>query len=187
MAAASRNTTMIGVGITMEGIWQNYPAFEYTLRFAWANETPAAYISGYARRRYGPGTPAQIGEAWQTLLQIAYSGDGSFGSLVTTYPTMTRALPTWMAERIAAGRSPALLATNYAKLFEGNTASRVHDQCRFGRFIATYLAQYPPNFDPNRPPYNLLDLSAAEKWCQDAGAVCGGVTLHDGHYEVMRA
>ena len=34
-ALGSSSSTMAGVGITMEGIWTNYPVFEFTLQAAW--------------------------------------------------------------------------------------------------------------------------------------------------------
>ena len=52
----SENSTVTGVGITMEGIWTNYPMFEATLLMSW--QTPSqmdvkTYWESYSVRRYG--------------------------------------------------------------------------------------------------------------------------------------
>ena len=53
-AQKSQNKTIIGVGITMEGIWQNYCVFEYTLRLTWNFDTDVDnYFKRYGVRRYG--------------------------------------------------------------------------------------------------------------------------------------
>ena len=38
MAAATSNSTVNGVGITMEGIWTNYAVFEMTLQLGWGGQ-----------------------------------------------------------------------------------------------------------------------------------------------------
>lgn len=139
IGAASSSSSLIGVGITMEGIWQNYPAFEYTLSFAWSNSTPTDFIADYAGRRYSqPASPAVL-RAWQTLLAVAYSGGGIFGSLVTTYPTMQDG-PAWkkiLTRRgfgAAAKRSDqALYPMALPSMPEGGLASG--DQCAYGEVM----------------------------------------------------
>ena len=44
---ALKNSTITGVGITMEGIWTNYPMFEMTLQSAYAGK-----VGPVLRERY---------------------------------------------------------------------------------------------------------------------------------------
>ena len=55
MASTLKNTTVVGVGITMEGIWTNYIMFDLTLKMALENTTVDidSWVSKYAMRRYG--------------------------------------------------------------------------------------------------------------------------------------
>jgi hypothetical protein len=86
--AAASSKGAIGVGLTMEGIWQNYPAFEAQLQLSWqpaASYDHKAYMSSYGARRYG-GHGAGTSAAWDVLSSV-YSGQGaSFGSTVSSYP-----------------------------------------------------------------------------------------------------
>ncbi|XP_041968860.1 alpha-N-acetylglucosaminidase [Aricia agestis] len=71
-----RNSTMIGVGLTPEGINQNYVVYDLMLESAW-RKTPIedlnAWVEAYAERRYGcNGTSL----AWRYLLRSVYSFDG---------------------------------------------------------------------------------------------------------------
>ena len=54
---ALSNSTINGVGITMEGIWTNYPIFEMTLQSAYAAQVSGATLGewweSYGTRRYG--------------------------------------------------------------------------------------------------------------------------------------
>ncbi|ETO11259.1 hypothetical protein RFI_26116 [Reticulomyxa filosa] len=49
------NSTVMGVGITMEGIWQNYIVYDLTLHMAWNSKVVnlTNFVSRYAMRRYG--------------------------------------------------------------------------------------------------------------------------------------
>lgn len=50
------NSTVIGVGITMEGIWQNYIVYDETMKMAFVNDDMLdldKYVNKYALRRYG--------------------------------------------------------------------------------------------------------------------------------------
>lgn len=55
MSSTLSNTTVIGVGLTMEGIWTNYIEFDLTLKIALDNETADLdlFVNDYAIRRYG--------------------------------------------------------------------------------------------------------------------------------------
>jgi alpha-N-acetylglucosaminidase len=75
--ALSQNTTLSGVGITMEGIWTNYPMFEATLLLAWEQDMATAstteYWTKFADRRYGQTTPG-TSRAWALLGSTIYAG-----------------------------------------------------------------------------------------------------------------
>ena len=49
------NTTMTGIGLTMEGINQNYFLYELVAETAWRNDPvdPYLWIEQFVRRRYG--------------------------------------------------------------------------------------------------------------------------------------
>ena len=91
-AAMNNNSTISGVGITMEGIWTNYPVFESTLLLGWeGGETAGCHRGGsaaqcaasstsywgrYGARRYGSETAGGVA-AWNLLGGSIYgSGRG---------------------------------------------------------------------------------------------------------------
>ena len=55
MSSTLSNTTVVGVGLTMEGIWTNYIEFDLTLKMALDNTTVDLdlFVNDYAIRRYG--------------------------------------------------------------------------------------------------------------------------------------
>ncbi|XP_075981829.1 alpha-N-acetylglucosaminidase-like [Anticarsia gemmatalis] len=70
------NSTMIGVGLTPEGINQNYVVYDLMLESAWRKfpvQDLEAWAADYARRRYGCDAGA---EAWKYLLKSVYSFNG---------------------------------------------------------------------------------------------------------------
>ncbi|KAJ8728718.1 hypothetical protein PYW07_006414 [Mythimna separata] len=77
-------STMIGIGLTPEGINQNYVVYDLMLESGW-RKTPVpdleAWIADYAERRYGCKTTAG---AWKYLLKSVYSYDG-FGKVDGLY------------------------------------------------------------------------------------------------------
>ncbi|XP_047998662.1 alpha-N-acetylglucosaminidase [Leguminivora glycinivorella] len=74
-ARSKTNSTMIGVGLTPEGINQNYVVYELMLESAWRREPVDlnTWIAAYAERRYGCNETAS---AWHYLLKSVYSFDG---------------------------------------------------------------------------------------------------------------
>ena len=84
-ALAFPSSTVVGVGITMEGIWQNYIVYDETLKMAFSAEPLQlhAFVDQYALRRYGlPHTvelaqQAQVTQtlqrAWQLLATTVYN------------------------------------------------------------------------------------------------------------------
>ncbi|CAB3225272.1 unnamed protein product [Arctia plantaginis] len=70
------NSTMIGIGLTPEGINQNYVVYDLMLESAWRKSPVAdltAWITDYAERRHGCKDTA---EAWKYLLKSVYSFNG---------------------------------------------------------------------------------------------------------------
>ena len=81
--AAVANSTVNGVGITMEGIWTNYNMFELQLLLAWdsARFRPAtmapeynatAYTAAFGQRRYGGVAHPSAVAAWALLGATIY-------------------------------------------------------------------------------------------------------------------
>lgn len=77
-AAQMENSTMIGVGITPEGIHQNYVVYEFALEKAWQHKeiNHKKWTKHYANVRYGFESE-QIGQAWMLLLKSVFSFEGS--------------------------------------------------------------------------------------------------------------
>ncbi|XP_047538768.1 alpha-N-acetylglucosaminidase [Vanessa atalanta] len=70
------NNTMIGIGITPEGINQNYVVYDLMLESAWRTgpvKDLNEWVGDYAERRYGCNVTAT---AWRYLLKSVYSFDG---------------------------------------------------------------------------------------------------------------
>eukprot|EP00494_Astrolonche_serrata_P000085 UN00085 len=69
-----KNSTMIGVGITMEGIWQNYVVYDLTLQMAWETEPLNIdnWILQYATQRYGS-LNSNTAETWSLLRNSVYN------------------------------------------------------------------------------------------------------------------
>ncbi|XP_063537881.1 alpha-N-acetylglucosaminidase [Cydia strobilella] len=74
-ARSKANSTMIGVGLTPEGINQNYVVYELMLESAWRHAPVDLdrWVTAYAERRYGCNETAS---AWRYLLKSVYSFDG---------------------------------------------------------------------------------------------------------------
>ncbi|XP_070194729.1 alpha-N-acetylglucosaminidase-like isoform X3 [Littorina saxatilis] len=67
------NSTMVGLGLTMEGIFQNEVIYEFMMENAWRPQprNVTAWISAYTKQRYGFTSPA-IDSAWQLLKGSVY-------------------------------------------------------------------------------------------------------------------
>lgn len=70
------NSTMVGVGITPEGIDQNYIMYEFTLNGTLQSEERdlTKWVVNYARRRYGFQND-DVEQAWQMLRETVYDYD----------------------------------------------------------------------------------------------------------------
>lgn len=72
-----KNSSMIGFGITMEGIFQNYFIYEFALEMGWVMEHQNIYewIPQYIYSRYGYFNN-NLMLAWDTLAETVYSYSG---------------------------------------------------------------------------------------------------------------
>ena len=69
------NDTMIGIGITMEAIEQNYVVYEAVLENKWLDgkvEDISKWVEDYSSRRYGEDNIPQVKEAWEIMKQNIY-------------------------------------------------------------------------------------------------------------------
>eukprot|EP00040_Diaphanoeca_grandis_P013834 m.69908 g.69908 ORF g.69908 m.69908 type:complete len:890 (+) comp24154_c0_seq1:29-2698(+) len=106
---AVSNSTINGIGITMEGIWTNYPVFEITLQSAYTNFTTDVlpeWWSRYGSRRYGPiedaTALAAVQTTWSSLGSSVYAGaGGGFGSAISSVPGHPTPPPTPVPEPMA--------------------------------------------------------------------------------------
>ena len=87
-------TTIIGIGISMEGIWQNYINYDFTLKMGFKNKTVNITKFGirYGYRRYGPLsllTNNSMNNAWLILVNTIYSINSAQaqGSLTCSTPS----------------------------------------------------------------------------------------------------
>ena len=67
--------TMIGIGITMEAIDQNYVVYEAVLENKWLDgkvENISKWVEDYSSRRYGDDSIHQVKEAWEIMKQNIY-------------------------------------------------------------------------------------------------------------------
>lgn len=75
------NTSMIGFGITAEGIFQNYAMYEFALEVGWNLTIPLTpeeienWFNFYAFTRYG-NKSASVNTAWKYLVKSVYSFEG---------------------------------------------------------------------------------------------------------------
>lgn len=76
-AANMENSTMIGVGITPEGINQNYVVYEFTVEKAWKHKeiNHKKWIKQYSNVRYGFKSEL-IEHAWLLLLKSVFKFEG---------------------------------------------------------------------------------------------------------------
>ncbi|CAG9765501.1 unnamed protein product [Ceutorhynchus assimilis] len=76
-ARAAENSTMIGTGLTMEGINQNYVIYDLMTEQAWRKESVdlSDWFRNYSRRRYGR-KDEHAEFAWQVLKDTLYNFNG---------------------------------------------------------------------------------------------------------------
>jgi alpha-N-acetylglucosaminidase len=70
------NGTMIGIGITMEAIEQNYVVYEAVLENKWHDgkvDDISKWVEDYSSRRYGDNSLHQVKEAWEIMKDNIYN------------------------------------------------------------------------------------------------------------------
>lgn len=93
LANRAGNGTMIGVGLTMEGIFQNYVVYDLTLQMAWV-DTPLdvnAWVPKYAARRYHTHNE-YVDKAWDSLLRSVYNRTLAYGGVTKSLVCL---IPHW--------------------------------------------------------------------------------------------
>ncbi|KDO21253.1 hypothetical protein SPRG_13552 [Saprolegnia parasitica CBS 223.65] len=81
-ARAMSAGTLLGLGLTMEGIFQNYIVYDLALQMPWqtaAIDVPT-YVDGFIRARYHAPTNDAL-DAWQRLAATVYSVSKGFGGV----------------------------------------------------------------------------------------------------------
>ncbi|KAK3876259.1 hypothetical protein Pcinc_018921 [Petrolisthes cinctipes] len=72
---ANANITLVGTGLTPEGINQNYVMYDLFTELTWTPDIDVPHWSlGYAQRRYGS-PDVRLGKAWQILMDSVYNSD----------------------------------------------------------------------------------------------------------------
>ncbi|CAK4077588.1 unnamed protein product [Aphanomyces euteiches] len=91
VAKAESNGTMIGIGLTMEGIFQNYIVYDLTLQMAWTSQPVDldVWVPDFIHSRYHV-NDENAKKTWTTLLHSVYNVTKAYGgvtkSLVTLRP-----------------------------------------------------------------------------------------------------
>lgn len=71
------DSTMMGTGLAMEGINQNYVVYDLMLQMGWRSQAPdlAVWFDDYARRRYGPTETRSMSttSSWRFLRRSVYN------------------------------------------------------------------------------------------------------------------
>ncbi|KAF4040777.1 Alpha-N-acetylglucosaminidase (NAGLU) C-terminal domain [Phytophthora infestans] len=96
-ASRDSNGTMIGVGLTMEGIYQNYVVYDLTLQMAWV-DTPLdmdEWVPSFAAQRYHS-QDVHTERAWGFLLQSVYNRTLGFGGVTKSLICL---IPHWKLVR----------------------------------------------------------------------------------------
>jgi len=94
------NTTIIGIGITMEGIHQNEMMYEFMMENAWRTSPRdiMEWTGQYVEQRYGLPVESAT-KAWKRLMSTVYNcTDGHHDNdwvLITGRPTVTASLDIW--------------------------------------------------------------------------------------------
>ena len=86
------NGTMVGIGITMEAIDQNYVVYEAVLENKWLDgkvENISTWVENYSSRRYGDDSINQVKEAWEIMKENIYYAPYHNVSQIEYVPSFT--------------------------------------------------------------------------------------------------
>lgn len=94
---AKSNGTMIGVGLTMEGIYQNYVVYDLTLQMAWETAVVKIpdWIKAYAYQRYNSKNE-HAQKAWNVLSTSVYNQTRAYGGVTKS---IVMVIPHWKLVR----------------------------------------------------------------------------------------
>ena len=87
------NGTMVGIGITMEAIEQNYVVYEAVLENKWLDgkvDNISKWVEDYSSRRYGDDNIHQVKEAWEILKENVYYSPYHNSSQIETVPSFVK-------------------------------------------------------------------------------------------------
>lgn len=89
IAMSESKDTLIGIGITMEGMYQNYVVYDLTLETAWNHEPVnlSSWITQYTQRRYHF-KDQQAVIAWNTLSNTLYNCSHEIGGVTKSIVTL---------------------------------------------------------------------------------------------------
>jgi len=120
---ATPGNTMVGVGITMEGIEQNYVVYDLMLEMGWRNTTIdiSSWIQDFAYRRYGVDNE-YTAAAWELMSTSVYScpdspywnGFGVTKSLIELRPQLNMSQAGFMPTALF--YDPAILVKAWAMM-----------------------------------------------------------------------
>ncbi|OQR83136.1 alpha-N-acetylglucosaminidase (NAGLU) [Achlya hypogyna] len=94
-ARAAADGRLLGVGLTMEGINQNYVVYDLALQMPWATAVVdvATYVQAFARARYHLLAPnTAVSAAWHRLATTVYAATRAFGGVTKNIVTLR---PRW--------------------------------------------------------------------------------------------
>ncbi|RHY35233.1 hypothetical protein DYB32_000292 [Aphanomyces invadans] len=120
------NGTMIGVGLTMEGIFQNYIVYDLTLQMAWESKPVDvhSWVPDFVHSRYHV-SDANANQTWTTLLHSVYNVTKAYGgvtkSLVTIRPHWKMIQDGFMPTKIA--YDPKQVAIAWRSLLAASSSS----------------------------------------------------------------
>nr|AIG56008.1 secreted protein [Achlya hypogyna] len=104
-ARHNSNDTMVGVGLTMEGIYQNYIVYDLALSMPWTDKPVDVlqYADGFVQARYHGANPSAQ-QAWARLATSVYNVTLGFGgvtkNLITRRPNWHLTEPKFMPPEI---------------------------------------------------------------------------------------
>ena len=83
------NNTMVGIGISPEGIETNVVLYDLMLEMGWRNEEAVLedWIKDYIERRYG-GENSDVLTAWKSLVSSVYNDSKGAGKHCRAVPVM---------------------------------------------------------------------------------------------------
>nr|XP_048329041.1 alpha-N-acetylglucosaminidase-like [Ziziphus jujuba var. spinosa] len=164
-ARTSKNSTMVGVGMSMEGIEQNPVVYDLMSEMAFQhNKVDAkAWINLYSARRYGKSVPS-VQDAWNILYHTIYNcTDGAYDKnrdVIVSFPDVDPSFISIPHERQGHYKNPALQRLVIKEITESfdqphlwySTADVVHA-------LKLFIASGDELSQSNTYRYDLIDLT----------------------------